>query len=149
MWFRQLSNLDRLCTVQHQYHIDLDPCPCIHPRNPSLKGRRELRRSKSLESYSTRDLPWQTTFHRFWTLVQSINQSKIHLLIRRITRLTQTQPGFTDELGVWKIRMTNENVNLKIAMSVVPCIKRVTVVLTGGFLVSHRWNAKQSSYRPF
>jgi len=27
-------------------------------------------------------------------------------------------------------------------------LKRVTVVLTAGFLVSHRWNARQSSYRP-
>jgi len=27
-------------------------------------------------------------------------------------------------------------------------LKRVTVVLTGGFLVSHRWNARQSSCRP-
>ena len=49
--------------------IGLDPGPCIHPRGPSLKGRRELRRLWSLESYSTPDLPWQTTFHRFWTLV--------------------------------------------------------------------------------
>src|SRR6218665_75516 len=79
----------------------------------------------------------------------SVNQSNIRILTRRITRLTQTQAGFTEELGVGRIRITNENVNLEIAMSVVPCIKRVTVVLTGGFLVSHRWNAKQSSYRFF
>jgi len=39
---------------------------------------------------------------------QSINQSNIRLLARRITRLTQTQAGFTEELGVGKIRITNE-----------------------------------------
>jgi len=33
---------------------------------------------------------------------QSIKQSNIRLLIRRITRLTQTQAGFTDELGCVK-----------------------------------------------
>jgi len=40
---------------------------------------------------------------------QSIYQSNIRLIIRRITRLTQTQAGFTDELGCVKaIRMINE-----------------------------------------
>ncbi len=34
--------------------------------------------------------------------LESINQSNIRLLTRRITRLTQTQAGFTDELGVGK-----------------------------------------------
>ena len=34
---------------------------------------------------------------------QSINQSNIRLLTRRITRLTQTQAGFTEELGVGKM----------------------------------------------
>jgi len=39
---------------------------------------------------------------------QLINQSNIRLLTRWITRLTQTQAGFTGELGVGKIRTTNE-----------------------------------------
>ena len=39
---------------------------------------------------------------------QSINQSNIRLLTRRITRLTQMQAGFTEELGVGKIRITKE-----------------------------------------
>src|SRR6218665_2786934 len=34
---------------------------------------------------------------------QTINQSNIRLLTRRITRLTQTQAGFTEELGVGKV----------------------------------------------
>jgi len=34
---------------------------------------------------------------------QSINQSNIRLLTRMITRLTQTQAGFTEELGVGRI----------------------------------------------
>ena len=33
-------------------------------------------------------------------LTGSINQSNIRLLTRRVTRLTQTQAGFTEELGV-------------------------------------------------
>jgi len=33
----------------------------------------------------------------------SINQSNIRLLTRRITRLTQTQAGFTEELWVGKM----------------------------------------------
>jgi len=33
----------------------------------------------------------------------SINQSNIRLLTGRITRLTQTQAGFTEELGVGKM----------------------------------------------
>jgi len=33
-------------------------------------------------------------------VIQSINQSNIRLLTRKITRLTQTQAGFTEELGV-------------------------------------------------
>ena len=43
-----------------------------------------------------------------WQKNQSVNQSNIRLLTRRITCLTQTQAGFTEELRVGKIRITNE-----------------------------------------
>jgi len=33
-------------------------------------------------------------------------------------------------------------------MSIVSRLKRVTIVLSGGFSVSHRYNVRQSSYRP-
>jgi len=42
------------------------------------------------------------------TTNQSIDQSNIRLLTRRITRLTQTQAGFTEDLGGGKINKSKK-----------------------------------------
>ena len=41
--------------------------------------------------------------YRVKKVKETINQSNIRLLIRRVTRMTQTQADFTEELGVGKM----------------------------------------------
>src|SRR6218665_1681465 len=57
----------------------------------------------------------------------SVNQSNIRLLTRRITRLAQAQASFTEELGVGKIRITNEKYELALRKIRFDCIQLMKV----------------------